>query len=83
MVSLTNFLKHLESPDRGELIRHDHASGRYSFSENIYRAYAATYFEREQQREQKAQKTAVSFDTEDVVKQVIRELLEVYGNPHR
>jgi hypothetical protein len=75
MPTLTNFLRHLQSPDRGELIRYDPASARYSFSENIYRAYAATYFEREQQKETRAQKTTVNVDAEDVLRHLIRDTL--------
>lgn len=45
--NLTLSLKQLQTDERGALIRHDAASGRYSFSDPIYRAFASTLFGQE------------------------------------
>jgi hypothetical protein len=41
--NLTLYLGKLASPDRGALIRFDGVSGRYSFSDPLYRAFALAY----------------------------------------
>jgi len=42
--NLTNYLNSLQTEKRGALIRYDKYSGRYSFSNPLYQAYAVTYF---------------------------------------
>ena len=42
--NLTSYLKELETPDRGEIVRHDFSSGRYYFSDPLYLAYAQCVF---------------------------------------
>ena len=48
--NLTSYLKQLQTEERGALLRYTTASGRYSFSDPIYRAFALTLFAQEQQR---------------------------------
>ena len=50
--NLTLYLKQLQTDNRGALIRYMAASGRYSFSDPIYRAFALTLFEQERQKGQ-------------------------------
>ena len=42
--NLTYYLNQLTSPERGSLLRYDATSGRYSFSDPIYRAFALSVF---------------------------------------
>lgn len=42
--NLTKYLKELQDESRGSIVRHDTNSGRYSFTDPIYRAYAMSYF---------------------------------------
>jgi hypothetical protein len=71
-VSLTIFLKKLQTSERGELIRFDQASGRYSFSENIYRAYASTFFERRRQKEKRPKKIEIRIDSNALLQEINR-----------
>lgn len=48
--NLTSYLKQLQVDERGALLRYDAASGRYSFSDPIYRAFALTLFKQERQK---------------------------------
>jgi len=72
--NLSQVLKRLQAVDRGELIRYDPASGRFSFSENIYRAYAATYFERARRKERKNR--TIDVDTTEVLEVITKMLHE-------
>jgi hypothetical protein len=38
--NLTTYLNELQRPDRGSLIRYDHNSGKYSFADPVFRAFA-------------------------------------------
>lgn len=44
--NLRLFLKALQGPERGSLLRFDSASGRYSFADPIYQVYAKTKFKK-------------------------------------
>lgn len=42
--NLTTYIKQLQQEERGGLIRHDVASGRFSFADPVYRAFAVSQF---------------------------------------
>jgi len=42
--NLTHYLRELQTADYGEVVRHDPASGRYSYADPFYRVYAMTLF---------------------------------------
>jgi hypothetical protein len=42
--NLTSYLKQLTSIERGEVIRHDHNSNKFSFSDPFFKAYAYLHF---------------------------------------
>src|SRR5690606_15038899 len=42
--NLTKYLNELQDESRGSIVRYDTNSGRYSFTDPIYRAYAMSYF---------------------------------------
>jgi hypothetical protein len=72
--NLAYFLKKLESQERGAVIRFDGASGRYSFSDPLYRAFALASF-RIADKEGTAPKTTPS-EAHTSVSQLITVVLE-------
>lgn len=46
--NLTVYLQKLQTSERGSLIRYNSASGRYSFNDPIYRAFAMSFFAKEE-----------------------------------
>lgn len=46
--NLTTYLKPLLSPEKGEILRYDENSGKYSFSNPFFRAYVKLYFQNEE-----------------------------------
>lgn len=45
--NLTQYLKELQTPERGALVRYDSASSRFSFSDPVYRVFAMSVFAKE------------------------------------
>ena len=63
--NLAKYLKELQSPERGEVIRYDSNSGRYAFSDPLYRAYALLRFDSDSSAE------------DSLVTQIIERLAEI------
>lgn len=59
--NLVHCLKELQSEDRGEFVRYDQNSGRYSFSNPFYRAYALAYLNKDRTSTKKLIKTDTSY----------------------
>ena len=59
--NLAHCLKELQTEGRGEFVRYDHNSGRYSFSNPFYRAYALAYLNKDKTQTKKLIKTDTSY----------------------
>jgi hypothetical protein len=70
--NLTFYLGQLITADRGALIKYDTSSGRYSFSDPIYRAFALTLLESEEEKSEEV--IQVQLDKEKF-ERVFKELL--------
>jgi hypothetical protein len=73
--NLTFYLRELQTPSRGAVIRFDSVSGKFSFTDPIYRAFCGVYFDRTQAGQESERKLTAEV-SEEQLQATIAEMLQ-------
>lgn len=77
--NLTNYLEKLQQNNFGNIIRYDENSGKYYFSNPLYRAFCQVYF-RSKQKKDIASTLEFNEEALDIIKEEIKRILKIIGN---